>query len=251
MSACGDMGKVAGRAMLVALPLALFALPLHADTRSVYELSYTPGQDALSTLDIFSGSASLRPGFRNDVQRSRELSLEVRSGLLPSVASPGLAEHTLETTGGFIQHFGSTGFGYGFDVGLGMRSSVGTEDLLPDPSPGGSSGFMITDLSTGPTFQAGNLRSRMRVGVRYPLLGEADPLNPFYGHRGDTSRSAGYLSLDSRLRFSNQTEMSVSLFYDDYGLGGASRDWLSDRLDFQGGAGSPESVIGFEMGLNF
>jgi hypothetical protein len=251
MSAWREMGKVASRVVLAALPFALFALPLHADTRSVYGLSYTAGKDALSTLEVFSGSEGLRPGFRNDVQRSRELSFEVRSGFLPSVTSPGLDDQTLETTGGFIQRFGSSGFGYGFDVGLGMRSSVGTEDLLPDPAPGGSSGFVITDLSTGPTFQSGNLRSRMRVGVRYPLLGEADPLNPLYGHRGDTSRSAGYLSLDSRLRFSNQTEMSVSLFYDDYGLGGASRDWLSDRLDFQGGTGSPESVIGFEMGLNF
>lgn len=251
MSAWRGIGKVAGRTVLAVLPFALLASPLHAETRSVYELSYTPGQDALSTLDVFSGSESLRPGFRNDVQRSRELSLDVRAGRLPSVDAPGLADHTLETSGGFIQHFGSSGFGYGFDVGLGMRSTAGTEDLLPDPVSGGSSGFVITDLSTGPTYQAGNLRSRVRVGVRYPLLGEPDPLKPIYGHRGDTSRSAGYLSLDSRLRFSNQTEMSVRLFYDDYGLGGTSRDWLSDRLDFQGGADSPESVVGFEMGLNF
>jgi hypothetical protein len=252
MSAWRELGKVAaGRTMLAVLPFALFALPLQADTRSVYELSYTPGQDALSTLDVFSGSQSLRPGFRNDVQRSRELSVGVRSARLPSVASPDLADHTVETTGGFIQHFGNSGFGYGIDVGLGMRSSGGTDDPLSDPALGGGSGFVITDFSTGPTYQAGNLRSRMRVGVRYPLLGEPDPLNPLYGHRGDTSRGASYLSLDSRLRFSNQTEMSVSVFYDDYGLGGASDDWLSDRLDFKGGASSPESVIGFEMGLNF
>jgi hypothetical protein len=251
MSAWREMGKVAGRTVLAVLPLALFALPLQAETRSVQELSYTLGQDALSTLEVFSGFEGLRPGFRNDVQRSRELSLGVRSARLPSVGGTTLTDHTLETTGGFIQHFGSSGFGYGIDVGLGMRSAGAAEDLLPDAAFGGGSSFMITDLSTGPTYQTGNLRSRMRVGVRYPLLGEADPINPLFGHRGDTARSAGYLSLDSRLRFSNQTEMSVSVFYDDYGVGGASRDWLNDRLDFQGGASSPESVIGFEMGLNF
>lgn len=245
------MGKVAGRTVLAALSFALAASPLHADTPSVYEFSFTLGQDALSPLDVFSGSESLRPGFRNDIQRSRELNLEVRSARLPSVGTPGVADHTLETSGGFIQHFGSSGFGYGVDLGLGLRSAGGASGFLSDPASGGSSGFVITDLSTGPTFQTGNLRSRMRVGVRYPLLGEADPVNPLFGHRGDTSRSAGYLSLDSRLRFSNQTEMSLSLFYDDYGLGGSSRDWLSDRLDFQGGAGSTESVVGFEMGLNF
>lgn len=246
------MGRLTGRKMLVLLPFALLSAPLHADAPSVYEFSYTLGQDALSTLDVFSGSDSLRPGFRNDVHRSRELNLEVRSARLPSADGLGFTDHSLETRGGFIQHFGSTGFGYGVDLGLGMRSAGGSEDLLSAPGFGGRSSFVITDLSTGPTYQTGNLSSRVRVGVRYPLLGDSDPLNPLFGHRGDTTRSAGYLSLDSRLRFSNQTEMSVSLFYDDYGLGGgASRDWLSDRLDFQGGTGSPESIIGFEMGLNF
>jgi hypothetical protein len=130
-----------------------------------------------------------------------------------------------------------------------MHSSGGGQVL--DPHGGGiRSSFMVTDFSTGPTFESGNLRSRMRVGVRYPVLGDADAGSAFYGHRGDTARSAGYLSLDSRLRFSNQTEVSVSLFYDDYGVS-ASRDWLSEGLDFQGGVGASESVVGFEMGLNF
>ncbi|TVP88840.1 MAG: hypothetical protein EA347_05160 [Thioalkalivibrio sp.] len=216
----------------------------------MYELSYTPGQDALSTLDVFSGADSLRPGFRNDVQRGRELNIEVRSMRMPSVSSPGGADRALETRGGFIQHFGSTGFGYGFDVGLGLGSSGDAEAWFPDDAFSGSSRFVVTDFSTGPTYQTGNLHSRVRVGLRHPLVGEPDAVSAFHGHRGDTSRSAGYLSLDSRLRFSNQTEMSLSLFYDDYGFG-SSRDWLSDRLDFQGGEGSPDSVIGFEMGLNF
>lgn len=250
MNARRAKGGLASRVAIGVLPLALLALPLHADTGPVYELSYTLGQDALSTLDVFAGSDGLRPGFRNDVQRSREVSVGVRSTRMPSVTSPGLAEHSLDTSGGFVQRFGSSGFGYGVDVGLGLRSSASGDRFDLDDPAGGSS-FVVTDLSTGPTFETGNLRSRVRVGVRYPLLGEGDATtSSFYGHRGDTSRSAGYLSLDSRLRFSNQAEMSVSLFYDDYGLGG-SRDWLSDRLDFQSGTTTPESVIGFEMGLNF
>ncbi len=245
-----QLGRIAGYAALVAVPFALLLSPLHAETRSLYELSYTPGQDALSTLDVFSGADSLRPGFRNDVQRGRELNIEVRSLQMPSASTPGAADRAVETRGGFNQHFGDTGFGYGVDVGLGLGSSGGAEAWFPDDAFSGSSSFVVTDLSTGPTYQTGNLRSRVRVGLRYPLAGEPDGVNMLHGHRGDASRSAGYLSLDSRLRFSNQTEMSLSLFYDDYGVG-SSRDWLSDRLDFQGSAGSADSVIGFEMGLNF
>jgi hypothetical protein len=249
MNACADTIRNAGRLVLAVLLLALFALPLHADTRSIYELSYTPGQDALSTLDAFSDVDRLRPGFRNDMYRSREFNIDVRSTRLPSSVEPGSSEHALETSGGFIQRFGSSGFGYGVDFGLGLHSSGGGQVLDPEDGSMRSS-FMITDFSTGPTFESGNLRSRVRVGVRYPVLGDVDAGSAFYGHRGDTARSAGYLSLDSRLRFSNQTEVSVSLFYDDYGVN-ASRDWLSEGLDFQGGAGSSESVVGFEMGLNF
>jgi hypothetical protein len=249
MNACAGTFRNAGRLVLAVFPLALLALPVHADTRSIYELSYTRGQDALSTLDAFSEADRLRPGFRNDIYRSREFNLDVRSTRLPSLVEPGSAEHALETSGGFIQRFGSSGFGYGVDFGLGLHSSGGGQVLDPDEGSMRSS-FMITDFSTGPTFESGNLRSRVRVGVRYPVLGDADAGSAFYGHRGDTARSAGYLSLDSRLRFSNQAEVSVSLFYDDYGVS-ASRDWLSEGLDFQGGVGSSQSVVGFEMGLNF
>ncbi|TVP77809.1 hypothetical protein [Thioalkalivibrio sp.] len=249
MNACAGTFRNAGRLVLAAFPLALIALPLHAESRSLYEMSYTPGQDALSTLDAFSGADRLRPGFRNDMHRGREFNLDVRSTQMPSLVEPGSAEHALETSGGFIQRFGSSGFGYGVDFGLGLHSSGGGQ--IVDPDAGGiRSSFMVSDFSTGPTFESGNLRSRVRVGVRYPLLGDADAGSAFYGHRGDSARSAGYLSLDSRLRFSNQTEVSVSLFYDDYGAS-ASRDWLSEGLDFQGGAGASESVVGFEMGLNF
>lgn len=249
MNACAGTIRTVARLTLAALPLALLALPLHADTRSIYELSYIPGQDAQSTLDVFSEVDRLRPGFRNDMYRSREFNIDVRSTRLPSLVEPGSAEHALETSGGFIQRFGDSGFGYGVDLGLGLHSFGGGQVLDPGEESLRSS-FMITDFSTGPTFESGNLRSRVRVGVRYPVLGDVDAGSAFYGHRGDTARSAGYLSLDSRLRFSNQTEVSVSLFYDDYGVS-ASRDWLSEGLDLQGGAGSNESVVGFEMGLNF
>ena len=238
-----------GRLALGAVPFALLALPLHAETRSIYELSYTPGQDALSTLDVFAGADRLRPGFRNDIHGNREFNVGVRSTRLPSLVEPGSAEHALETSGGFIQRFGDSGFGYGVDFGLGLHSSAGGQIVDDEERPIRSS-FVVTDFSTGPTFESGSLRSRVRVGVRYPVLGDADAGSAFYGHRGDTARGAGYLSLDSRLRFSNQTEVSVSLFYDDYGVS-ASRDWLSEGLDFQGSTGSSQSVVGFEMGLNF
>jgi hypothetical protein len=105
---------------------------------------------------------------------------------------------------------------------------------------GAHNNFVLTGLSTGPTYEAGNLRSQVRIGVRYPLLADGDTDTPLYRHRGDTPRSAGYLSLDSQLRFSNQTNMAFSLFYDDYRIG-ASQDWLSGRLDFQNSPASSES----------
>lgn len=248
-------GTTLGKSSLIpgVLMLLAFVPPLHAETRAIYELSYTPGQDALSTLDVFSGAARLRPGFDNDQQAGgRALSLEVRSSRMPSLQAPGFTDQVVETSGGFIQRFGSSGFGYGVDLGLGLHSSVGNPLWQTDElSSTRSSSLLVTDFSAGPTFESGNLRSRVRVGVRYPMLGDPDPGISRYSHRGDTGRSAGYLSLDSRLRFSNQTEMSVSLFYDDYAFG-SSRDWLSDGLDFRSGnPGSEHSVVGFEMGLNF
>jgi hypothetical protein len=241
-----------GFLVLGTLALALLSLPLHADTRSMYGLSYTPGQDALSPLDVFGGAERLRPGFRNDVQQqNRALNVEVRSSRMPSLTSPGFDDHAVQTSGGFIQRFGSSGFGYGVDLGLGLHSSAGENMLELGGDPTTSSSFVMTDFSAGPTYESGNLRSRVRVGVRYPLLGEPDAATSLYAHRGDAARGSGYLSLDSRLRFSNQTEMSVSVFYDDHGAG-ASRNWIGEGLDLQGGtAGSGQPVVGFEMGLNF
>lgn len=233
------------------LPFALLAMPLHADTRLLYGLSYNAGPDTLPTLGSFTDTESLRPGFRNDVQPGRALDLEIRSTRLPSVTSSGLDNYTLETSGRFTQRFGSSGFGYGLGVGLDLRSADGAAGVLDRHGLSGAHhNFVVTGLSTGPTYETGNLRSQVRVGVRYPLLGDGQTEVPLYGHRGDTPRTAGYLSLDSQLRFSNQTNMAFSLFYDDYGIG-ASRDWLSNRPEFQGSPASSESVIGLEMGLNF
>jgi hypothetical protein len=252
MNAWRSTVRSTGFLVLGAVVFALFSPPLYAEARPVYQLSYTLGQDALSPLDVFGGAERLRPGFHNDVQQqSRELSVGVRSTRVPSLTSPGFEDHAVQTSGGFIQRFGSSGFGYGVDLGLGLHSSTGDGMLELGGDPATGSSFVITDFSTGPTYESGNLRSRVRVGVRYPLLGEADTASSLYGHRADAARGTGYLSLDSRLRFSNQTEMSVSVFYDDHGVG-ASRNWLGESFDLQGGgAGSGQPVVGFEMGLNF
>jgi len=233
------------------LPLALLALPLHADTRLLYGLSSSAEMDTLPTLGRFTDAESLRPGFRNDIQAGHAVNLEIRSTRLPSVTSSGLDNYALETSGRFIQRFGSSGFGYGVGVGLDLRSADRAAGVLDRHGLSGApSNFVVTGLSTGPTYEAGNLRSQVRIGVRYPLRGDGETDPPLYGHRGDTPRSAGYLSLDSQLRFSNQTNMAFSLFYDDYGIG-ASRDWLGGRLEFQDSPASSQSVIGVEMGLNF
>ncbi|AHF00198.1 hypothetical protein [Thioalkalivibrio paradoxus] len=253
MNACHRTTRFALKLVLGVLPFVLASGALHADSRSLYSLGYTPGDDARANLDAFTSADRLRPGFRNDVQRGHSLNLEVRSSRLPSAAAPGLAEQSVETSGGYLHRFGGSGFGYGVDLGLGMYAPSWDQPLGfdLDQDLGSPSSFMVTDFSTGPTYESGSLRSRVRVGVRYPLLGEGDTRSALYGHRGDTGRSAGYVSLDSRLRFSNQTEMSLSVFYDDYGLSSSSDDWLSDGLGFGGGTGGSQSVVGFEMGLNF
>lgn len=240
-----------GRMVLGFLLLALLALPLHADTRMLYGLSSSAGLDSLPTLGSFTDAEGLRPGFRNDIQPGRAMNLEIRSTRLPSVTSSGLDNYALETSGRFIQRFGSSGFGYGVGVGLDLRSPDTTAGVLDRHGLSGvHNNFVVTGLSAGPTYEAGNLRGQVRIGVRYPLRSDGETDVPIYGYRGDTPRSAGYLSLDSQLRLSNQTNMGFSLFYDDYGIG-ASQDWLSNRLGFQGSPAASESVIGLEMGLNF
>jgi hypothetical protein len=86
---------IPGRIVLGLLPLALLALPLHADTRMLYGLSSSPGLDTLPTLGSFTDRESLRPGFRNDIQPGRAVNLEIRSTRLPSVTSSGLDTYAL------------------------------------------------------------------------------------------------------------------------------------------------------------
>lgn len=238
------------RLVLGSVTLALVAPLLHASDRSIYQLSY-PSQD-VGTLgtETLTGAEDLRPGFLNDIQRSPSTGVEVRSTRLHSVTTPGYSAGGLETGGGYARRFGSTGFGYGVDLGLGLRSFDSTGSLAPGEPYATPGRFVITDLSTGPIYETGSLQSQVRIGMRYPLVTDRETVSPLYSHRGDFPRGAGYLSLDSRLRFSSQGSIAISFFYDDYGLV-APQNWLGDRLDFQSGPGSQDPVVGFEMGLNF
>jgi hypothetical protein len=239
----------AGRLVLGALSLALLSLPLHAETRSLYELSYTPGQDALSTLDVFPAANRLRPGLRNDIHGNSELRVVVRSSQLPSVTMPGFSDQSLETSGAFTRRFGGSGFGYGVDLGLGVHVSGEDPSVSFSEEATRQGPFLVGDFSTGPTYESGNLRSQMRIGVRQPLLGDVDTVRALPRHRGDGGRMAGYVSLDSQLRFSNQAEVSLSVFYDGHGASSAS-DWPKG-LDFRHGDDGVQPMVGFEMGLNF
>ncbi len=154
-----------------------------------------------------------------------------------------------EAVGGYRQEFGNSGFGYGLNLGLGMQSGETWNDL----GPGQEFNSYFTDLSLGPTFAAGRFDSQFRIGLRQPLT--SDESHPGFGfgnrHR-DIGRTAGYLSLDGRLRLQNQSELSMSLYYDDYTMNEADSGWLADRLEFEGASrDAASSVIGVEMGLTF
>ncbi len=152
-----------------------------------------------------------------------------------------------EAVGGYRQEIGG-GFGYGLNLGLGAETRSDWNDL----GPTSETTAYFTDFSFGPTFASGRFESQFRVGLRQPLSGEADGLSFGHGDRArDTARSMGYLSLDGRLRLQNQSELSLSLYYDDYSLNVAD-DWLADRLEFEGASRDQVlSVIGLEMGLTF
>ncbi|WP_019593852.1 hypothetical protein [Thioalkalivibrio sp. ALM2T] len=152
-----------------------------------------------------------------------------------------------EAVGGYHQELGG-GFGYGLNLGVGMETRPDWNEL----GPSGESTAYFTDFSFGPTFASGRFDSQFRVGVRQPLSSEDRDLGFGYGDRSrETGRTAGYLSLDGRLRLQNQSELSLSLYYDDYSLNSAD-NWLADRLEFEGVSREPaSSVIGVEMGLTF
>ena len=155
-----------------------------------------------------------------------------------------------EAAGGYHQELGA-GFGYGLNLGLGMEAHPGWSDRGTDTA----TTSYFTDLSFGPTFASGRLDSQFRIGVRRPLGGD-DVSALGFGHgdrHREVGRTAGYLSLDGRLQLQNESELSLSLYYDNYSLNESStEEWLEDRLEFEGATSdAPSSVIGVEMGLTF
>ncbi|WP_019624632.1 hypothetical protein [Thioalkalivibrio thiocyanoxidans] len=175
------------------------------------------------------------------------LRTETTGGLPGEESGMGvLSSRLFEVEGAYHQELGA-GFGYGLNLGLGMETRPGWSDLGPESE----STAYFTDFSFGPTFASGRFDSQFRVGVRQSLAGEDDALGFGYGTRHrELGRSAGYLSIDSRLRLQNQSELSLSLYYDDYSLN-TSSDWMSDRLDFESTRDPSSSVVGVEMGLTF
>lgn len=236
--------------VVVAACLSTVAL---AETRSLYDLTYAHGHEVGLNLDSYRGFARLQPGFSSatpDAGNNRyQLGIATRSA--PSFADPVNSDHGLDITASYLRRIGNSGFGYSFDLGLGLYGGSSPDDALPVGHFSQSAEpFVLSQFSTGPTFESGNLSSRMRVGVRAPALGDSEALNPsFLGHRGDLSRSAGYVSLDGRYRFGNQTEMSLSVFLDDFNLS-PTRDRVAESSESRLGS-SLQPVFGLEMGLNF
>ncbi|WP_024326302.1 hypothetical protein [Thioalkalivibrio sp. AKL19] len=243
---CAPRGPLLAVALLVG-SFALVAGPVSADDR--YSLSPAPQADG------FAGVGPAVSVSRGEAEADREdaspYRLSVRStGDAPALdatdnafASPRL----FEAVGGYHQDLGG-GFGYGLNLGFGMETRPEWNDL----GPTSESTSYFTDFSFGPTFATGRFDSQFRVGVRQPLSSDDRGMGFGYGDRNrDISRTAGYLSLDGRLRLQNQSELSLSLYYDDYSLNSAD-DWLADRLEFDGASRDPaSSVIGVEMGLTF
>jgi hypothetical protein len=231
---------------LPGLLLFVFAFPLaalHADS-SGYPITYTLGRDAH---DAFVTRGSLRPGFRNDMDRGTELNLTLQSRQMTSWVDGTLDSRLVETRGVFQQRFAESGFGYGFNLGLGVvypAQESGTSEIYR----GDRQTYLIGDISAGPTYQSGSLRSGLRLGVRQSTF--SDVSEEGFSSRSairDYSRSAGYLSLDGRLQMGRGAELSLSVFVDDPEFFGA-RDWRSEGFSF-GGLGT--STLGLEMGLNF
>lgn len=247
------IGCVSG-AVLLALSTGV-----HADTRSIYDLTFSSsGQHGLQSLDAYTTPDRLRPGFRSDVHRPAEsFSVQFQERTLSSLAGNETSAQILEASGDYTRRVGGSGLGYVIGLDLGLYAPAWSEPLRGLDSldvTSNRTSLFISDFSAGPSYDLGNLSSRVRVGVRYPLTGETDALaNPWQGHRGDLARTGtGYLSVDGRYRFSNQAEVSLSVFYDDANLLSTGRDWLNPGADRANTAsGLSQSVVGFEMGLNF
>lgn len=267
--ACGVVGAVL---------LALATGNAQADSR--YSLTHTPADPAPVEVALSERSADVQkvadaPVSRRVLPELLTLPLLARSAPEPAEQAPdaryrltvrsegdrlreydggsadGFASARMfEAAGAYHQELGA-GFGYGLNLGLGMETRSGWGDLGTD----GENTSYFTDLSFGPTFASGRLDSQFRIGVRRPLGGEdLSALGFGYGDRHrEVGRTAGYLSLDGRLQLQNQSELSLSLYYDNYSLNeSTAEEWLEDRLEFEGATSdTPSSVIGVEMGLTF
>lgn len=238
--------RISGHRWLAAFLSLAFVFPLmavHADS-SVHPLTYTLGRDAH---DAFLTNGSLRPGFRNDVDRGTELNLTLQSRPMASSADGTLDSRLVETRGVFQQRFADSGFGYGFNLGLGVVYPA-QDRGNPNTFRRDQQTFLIGDISAGPTYRSGSFQSGLRFGVRQSTF--TDMNEEGLSSRStvrDYARSAGYLSLDGRLQMSRGSEISLSVFVDDPAFFGA-RDWRSEGFSF-GGQGT--STLGLEMGLNF
>jgi hypothetical protein len=135
-----------------------------------------------------------------------------------------------------------------------MRLGLGYRDVSRSGPWGGSlgdgdSGWLYTQFSAGPRFNAGNWRGFLELGVRVPLESDdrvyaagADPV-------GNGRRSAGFISFQNLFQLSDRAAFRLDLYYDSqrYGLtDGAS--WHSPARDELSGDGD---VFGLEMGLDF
>ena len=244
--ACVPRGSLLAVALLAGA-FAFAAAPAGADDR--YSLLATPQAEALVGPGL--GASALRAEPEADRDGASRYRLSVRNtadaAALDDADNAFAGPRLFEAVGGYHQELGG-GFGYGLNLGFGMETRPDWNDL----GPASESTAYFTDFSFGPTFASGRFDSQFRVGVRQPLSSDDRDQGFGYGTRyRETGRTAGYLSLDGRLRLQNQSELSLSLYYDDYSLNSAD-DWLADRLEFEGVTREPtSSVIGVEMGLTF
>lgn len=262
-TAMGGGKNAPGRARVVArlaAPLMLvvvFATPMVAaaeDDTTRYSLTRTLNLDggdqvaAVGDLSSFSGAAGAGGEARPDPRY--RLMLDADAVSRPEDDITGLGDR-FEATGAFRQRLGASGLGYGIDLGFGMESRSAPGQLREDA---GTTSY-FTDFSFGPTFESGGFDSQLRVGVRQPLAGDSrETVGAGTGLQPrDHTRGASYLSLDGSLRLRNDSELSMSLFYDDYSLE-SSEGWMEERLEFDGmrpESGGSSSVFGVEMGLTF
>ncbi|WP_018872663.1 hypothetical protein [Thioalkalivibrio sp. ALJ16] len=238
------MRAVGSLAALLVAGLALGAATASADER--YSLLVPPEAGEAPEVAALSDAS----GAAQRESQSR-YHLSVRSthdtAALDQIDNTFGGSRLFEAVGGYRQEIGG-GFGYGLNVGVGVETRSDWSDL----GPASESTAYFTDFSFGPTFASGRFDSQFRVGLRQSLSGESDGLGFGYGDRSrDVGRTMGYLSLDGRMRLQNRSELSLSLYYDDYSLNAAD-DWMADRLEFEGASRDrASSVIGLEMGLTF